>query len=112
MNKLFQTKPIFRKPKMNLTNCVTGSYSDNSGLPAPKKQSQTKPNFMMFALRIRTLCGEIGSKFESMLLNLTCESITIIFCMGIGLTIGRYYYAKSDIIYSLISHTQKRRRSG
>jgi hypothetical protein len=43
--KLCKTKPISKNPKMNLTNYITSSYSNNSQLSPMQKQSQTNPIF-------------------------------------------------------------------
>jgi hypothetical protein len=40
-----QTNPIFEKSKMNLTNYIISSYSNNLRLLKIEKQSQTKPKF-------------------------------------------------------------------
>jgi hypothetical protein len=44
-NKKCETNPIFEKSKMNLTNYIISSYSNNLRLLKIEKQSQTKPKF-------------------------------------------------------------------
>jgi hypothetical protein len=42
--KIYQTKPIFEKPKMNLRPYKTKDYDRNLSLSTMEKQSQNKPN--------------------------------------------------------------------
>jgi hypothetical protein len=42
-NKLCKTKPIFRKPKMNLSHYKTKDYERKLPPSTPGKQTQTKP---------------------------------------------------------------------
>jgi len=42
-NKLCETNPISKTPKMNITHYITNRYDDNSGLLQMQKQSQTNP---------------------------------------------------------------------
>src|SRR4030042_4543162 len=51
-HKLCETKPNSGKLKMNLTNCMTNSYSNNSRLRPMQKQSQTKPKFTRHSLGV------------------------------------------------------------
>jgi hypothetical protein len=42
-NKLCKTKPISKKPKMNLSHYTTKEYENKSGLLPPGKQTQSNP---------------------------------------------------------------------
>jgi hypothetical protein len=43
MNKLCQTNPIFKMPKMNITDYKAKRYNEISSLAGMKKRTQTKP---------------------------------------------------------------------
>jgi len=47
-NKLCETNPISKRPKMNLTFYSTKNYDNKSGLLTMEKQTQNKPNQTQF----------------------------------------------------------------
>src|SRR4030042_4995515 len=47
-HKLCQTKPNSETPKMNITNYMTSSYSNNLQFRPMQKQSQTNPKFTCY----------------------------------------------------------------
>jgi hypothetical protein len=51
--KICQTKPNSETPKMNITDYITGIYSNNPELLKVQKQSQTNPNEPNFLSAIR-----------------------------------------------------------